>query len=78
MDKLTVKENWDTYRYQIMDGSIPVGETPNKQMAYMFAACPDMYEALKAVEGYLELAGVGQGIYNLVCEALARAEGKEE
>jgi|GEM_PF-6122633 len=21
MEKLTVKENWDTYRYQIMDGS---------------------------------------------------------
>ena len=40
-------------------------------------AAPDMYEVLQAVRHYLELAGVGQGIYHLICQAIAKAEGKE-
>jgi hypothetical protein len=44
--------------------------------SYLIAAAPDMYEALQAAKEYLYLSGVGMGIYNLVCDALNKAEGR--
>ena len=41
----------------------------------IYKAAPEIYETLRAVKSYLELAGISQGIYHLVCDALSKAEG---
>ena len=56
---------------------IGVDEDVEKANANLIAAAPGMYEALEAVIGYLELSGMGQGILNIVKDALKKANGEE-
>lgn len=56
----------------------PAEDLESQKMADLFAAAPEMLEALKELEKYYTLLGTTGAFYERVVALIAKAEGKNE